>query len=767
MRERRKDLMIKQLFHSHQGQKRTRLFWRTLLSYGSVLLLPILVCSIYYYQSYGALKQRILSNQRLVLENSAKEIDAVFRDAVNLGSHLQLNKYTVALSGGKATPGSTPQMDRYCLKNDLASLQVSNSIIQQINLYFPVSEYVVNASSTYNLSLLSYMEAQNNTLSSDDWNSILDALRQHRIICYSTETASFITVAQTILTDMTGEPSAVLCIQLDKAELLDRLQGQLFPEASSVFALINPNRILLSTEDPQILLSDLPLSDLFGDRHEVSRYTVKAEEDVIVDSCPLQISDTALISVTRMAEYRSQTSPLLMVMLLTILFCILVGIVVITYYSRKNYEPVSKILQFIQKSDVPLETDKNEYHLIMKILTQSRNEIERQKNLLKNNYLQKILSGEIEFSQIPEQVAEQFSINLSFDSVCVVSLSIENTGNLTDPDSPLDLTVFAIENVFHELLEEAFRDHYFCMRNQKISVLVNVPSAADRPLEQIEALTRNLLDFLQASFQLKLCAGISLIRPKEQIPDAYLQADTALEYQKLSDSGRICCYSSIPQEPSIGSIPLNTSEYVANLVISGSQSQIRDYFAAIEKSTERLSWTDAKSCYYFFYQVTARLQLYCQTHYGFQAEALNFLNEAFFSQFLPSALVQTREAYLKASAEIAEKLKSTSPDRWGQDIRRFIDNNYFDANINLNTVAEHFQLSPSYLSRKFREQYQKSVVDYLYEVRISNSIALLEDTDLKIADIAQMTGFVDSSAFIRIFKKLKGTTPGKYKEKNL
>ena len=40
----------------------------------------------------------------------------------------------------------------------------------------------------------------------------------------------------------------------------------------------------------------------------------------------------------------------------------------------------------------------------------------------------------------------------------------------------------------------------------------------------------------------------------------------------------------------------------------------------------------------------------------------------------------------------------------------------------------------------------------------------MNETDLKIADIAQMTGFVDSNAFIRIFKKLKGTTPGKYKE---
>ncbi|MCM1189348.1 MAG: helix-turn-helix transcriptional regulator [bacterium] len=73
-------------------------------------------------------------------------------------------------------------------------------------------------------------------------------------------------------------------------------------------------------------------------------------------------------------------------------------------------------------------------------------------------------------------------------------------------------------------------------------------------------------------------------------------------------------------------------------------------------------------------------------------------------------------------------------------------------------------ISSSCLSKRFREQYQKSVVDYLYEVRIANSLPLLANPDLKIADVAQMTGFVDSNAFIRIFKKLKGITPEKYSQ---
>lgn len=756
---------MNRIFHKRIKKKRTGLFWRTLVSYAIVLLLPILICSFYYFHSYHALKERNRTNQHLILENFAEQINSAFRDAVNLGSHLQLNKYVAALSNNKSTMNSTPPMDRYYLKKDLASLQVSNSLIQRINLYFPGSEYVVNSASTFSTTLFPFMESKSYSLSGNDWASILDGLQTERILCYGAGDKNFITVAEALLTDISGQPLSILAIQIDKKNLQNRLQNSLLLESPCSFALISGDGPLLSTGTSDIRLSGLPFEELAAAGPESSVYEIQAEEELIIDYYPLQIPGTALISVTKKADYQAQTAQLLKLMLLTILFCVLIGIVVIMYYSRKNYEPVSQILQFIKDTDESMEPEKNEFHFIMKILSQSRNEIERQRKLLKNNYMQKIFSGEIVFDQIPEQVAEQFSLNLTYSSVCVVLFHVDKTGSFNEPDNVLDLTTFTVENVFQELLSERFPDTWFSNRGAKISVLIHIPEQTAHPLEQIEQLTRQLLEFLKDSFQLSLRAGISSIQQQKEIPDAYLQADTALEYQRLFETGSICCYETIPQKQLIGSIPLNTSEYVINLVVAGNQAQITDYFRMLDKNMEKciLSWADAQSCFYFFYQATAKLQLYCQTHYGLQLDALAFLDEDFFSQSLPKALARTQQAYLAASEELAEKSKNPSYDHWGKDICRFIENNYFDANINLNTVAEYFHISPAYLSKKFRDQYQKSLIDYLYEVRISNSVALLKETDLKIADIAQMTGFVDSNAFIRIFKKLKGTTPGKYK----
>ena len=274
------------------------------------------------------------------------------------------------------------------------------------------------------------------------------------------------------------------------------------------------------------------------------------------------------------------------------------------------------------------------------------------------------------------------------------------------------------------------------------------------------------MSFLLTSFQIQLQAGISDINNKESISNAYLQADTALEYQRLFEAKKIYNYQCIPKDQIIGSVPLNTSEYLKTLVISCDAHKIKDYFHTLNEklANNPLSHTDAKSCFYFFYQVTAQLQLYYQTHYAFEIESLNFISESFFEQSLPKALSQTCEAYLKACDEFISKSANSSNTYWARNICRFIENNYFDTNLNLNSIANHFQISPAYLSKKFKEQYQQSVIDYLYEVRITTAVSLLLETNLKISDIATMSGFVDSNAFIRIFKKIKGTTPGKYKD---
>ena len=85
------------------------------------------------------------------------------------------------------------------------------------------------------------------------------------------------------------------------------------------------------------------------------------------------------------------------------------------------------------------------------------------------------------------------------------------------------------------------------------------------------------------------------------------------------------------------------------------------------------------------------------------------------------------------------------------------------AKITLETAAEHVFLSPSYLSRKFKEETGKNFNRYLSEVRTEAAKQLLENSGAELSDIAQSVGFEDQSYFSKVFRRTQGMTPKEYR----
>lgn len=95
----------------------------------------------------------------------------------------------------------------------------------------------------------------------------------------------------------------------------------------------------------------------------------------------------------------------------------------------------------------------------------------------------------------------------------------------------------------------------------------------------------------------------------------------------------------------------------------------------------------------------------------------------------------------------------------------YIKRNYAEK-ITLEDVAAHVYLSPSYFSRIFKEEVDISFNNYLNKVRIENSKRLLLNDELGLVEISQMSGFEDQSYFSKVFKRVTGVTPGKYRQRH-
>ncbi|MEH7176970.1 helix-turn-helix transcriptional regulator [Neobacillus vireti] len=90
-------------------------------------------------------------------------------------------------------------------------------------------------------------------------------------------------------------------------------------------------------------------------------------------------------------------------------------------------------------------------------------------------------------------------------------------------------------------------------------------------------------------------------------------------------------------------------------------------------------------------------------------------------------------------------------------------NLYFKEPITVQSIADKIGFSRNYLARKFKEEMQISVIDYIHKKRIEEAVFLLEQGRLSITDIGIQVGFSSYNYFCKIFKDVKGITATEYK----
>ena len=85
-------------------------------------------------------------------------------------------------------------------------------------------------------------------------------------------------------------------------------------------------------------------------------------------------------------------------------------------------------------------------------------------------------------------------------------------------------------------------------------------------------------------------------------------------------------------------------------------------------------------------------------------------------------------------------------------------NNHYTEDIDLETLAGNFFISPNYLCRIFRKTTGLTVLDYIRRKRLSK-VRELRANGKSISEAAMLSGFSDYSSFYRTYKKMMGCSP--------
>ncbi|WP_421383964.1 response regulator transcription factor [Bacillus salacetis] len=98
-----------------------------------------------------------------------------------------------------------------------------------------------------------------------------------------------------------------------------------------------------------------------------------------------------------------------------------------------------------------------------------------------------------------------------------------------------------------------------------------------------------------------------------------------------------------------------------------------------------------------------------------------------------------------------------------QRIEEYLQKNYQE-DITLQEIADRFYLSREYISRKFKQDYDATITDYLTGIRMEKAKKLLGNPYLKIYEVAYGVGYQNEKYFSKVFKKVEGITPNDYRQ---
>ncbi|SDD96376.1 Response regulator containing CheY-like receiver domain and AraC-type DNA-binding domain [Paenibacillus sp. UNCCL117] len=119
---------------------------------------------------------------------------------------------------------------------------------------------------------------------------------------------------------------------------------------------------------------------------------------------------------------------------------------------------------------------------------------------------------------------------------------------------------------------------------------------------------------------------------------------------------------------------------------------------------------------------------------------------------------------------LEECIARVEPKRQGQQndiiakVITHMEEYYADGSLSLQRLADLVYVHPNYLTQTFRKLTGFSCMQYLARLRMEQAKKLLNESDLKISEIAEKVGYDNHLYFSSYFKKWIGKSPSVYKE---
>ncbi len=382
------------------------------------------------------------------------------------------------------------------------------------------------------------------------------------------------------------------------------------------------------------------------------------------------------------------------------------------------------------------------------------------KERLQNQFLFRIVT--LPYNRMKPEEFEHLLFPKKYNLIALIQMT-ESEGQEFDWNMDSNLCRFILNNIIEELMGEKYKimvadlTECFC-------IIINSDSKDAKLRDEIEEAFDSALKFMSDKFGMKIKVFFgSWHTGIEGVHTSYLRSREAFEYRDIISSTDIIWYEDIKNRYMVYHYSPESEQKIINLI------QIADTDTVFEMISDiidinyhkREIKASMKRC--LISDILGTLIKAVQQA-GNTEFLLNYLEEHDIQNNVKEKdVLENFRNLLQIIKENSTEFKKKNNLQFSTKVMNYVKDHFHNPDLNISITALHFGITPTYLSSLFKEQTGLSLLEYINTMRVEHAKKILE-SDISLNEVCERSGFRNSGALIRVFKKITGLTPGQMRD---
>lgn len=387
--------------------------------------------------------------------------------------------------------------------------------------------------------------------------------------------------------------------------------------------------------------------------------------------------------------------------------------------------------------------------------------------MAQGRYLHHLLNGTADYSKVTEK---QDELRLQLNAECYNTALVE--GDSLEPfisqyaNIKDELALFAIYNITAEIVAQENVGLAFQGMDEKTVILFMGEENEKLKIRMKEVLPKvrsAIEEFLGIQVTVAVGKTVSML---EELPDSFSKTKSALEYKFMLGGNQII--EAEEYEELRNSIKhMDVFEWASQIATFVRTNKTEEIGHKIDKFIEQVKQSYMHKNRIFVYvqnlvlSVINLLELPEELEEEIYAHERTFINQIYSCESLEEVKIQMKET-LEFICHVMSKQRDSYGKRQAMLALDYIEKNYGDSSVTLNSVCTALAMSTSYFSSIFKNYTGITFIEALTKKRMEKAKVLLEQGKFKTYEIAEAVGYSDAHYFSISFKKAVGKTPTEY-----